>query len=339
MASPSIVLLAAVLSLDTTRVLVENGYGLGYDTDVAAATGSAGRYTATLAPASSSTATPGQPYPPLAIVDCTGNGVSPIVVTTQYPHGVSSRGIGGMSCIVSGVTGNTAANNVSTAAHDLTIGLKQGVLAIPLSATTLALYGQDADETSATVGRIIPLTGNGAYAGGGTITPAFTDGSILLGRDAIRENSAPPRIVMVPRGVPEWGAKSVTIPNGDRTGERRNQIAQRSIRTDWHAFDLHCWGQRIPPNTAYDFDVTLALAHAAHRSAHLLFGDNVRRGPGVWDDEKERATQIIKAGHLFVFGLTLPIPVLDGALPFVPDDGIITYTTQTASLEVGCSDG
>jgi hypothetical protein len=336
MASPSIVFFAAVLSLDVTRVLVALGRGLGYDTDAAAAASDGvGRFTAALAPAGSATATPGVAYPALAITNATN--ATPIVITTAYPHGVSSRGVGGLSCIISGVTGNTAANNVSAADHDLTIGLEQGVIAVPLTATTLALYGQDQDEDSATVGQIVPLVGNGAYAGGGTITPALTDGSILIGRENVREHSAPPRIVMVPRGVTEWGTKSNSVPNGARTGEIRSQVKQRTIVTDWHTFDFHCWGQRIPPDAAYDFDATLVLAHALHESAHLLFGNSVRRGAASWDDQKEREVQYIRSGRLLTTGLTLPIPVLDRSNSFAPSDAVITYATQSANEEPGCT--
>lgn len=322
--------LLAVLSCDVTRGLVnDQGMGLGYDTDLAASTGT-GRFTATLN-------TSGLPYPALAITNATN--ATPIVVTTQYPHGVSARGqtIGGMACVIAGVTGNTAANNVSTDPNDRTVGQSQGVLAVPLSATTLALYGQDADPASPTVGRLIPLVGNGVYAGGGTIMPALNDGTILLGRDTVREHSAPPRIVMIPRGVAEWGPRTGGFPNGNRTGERRRQTSQRAIRTEWHVFDVLCWGQSTPPNTATDYDPTAALYRQVIDSAHLLTGTPEDRiTGGVWDDEKERATQQIKAGHLFTFSIALAIPDLDTALPFAPSDTVIVPTTRLGS-EVGCT--
>ncbi len=319
----------AILSLDVARVLVGLGYGLGYDTAAAgAATSGVGRYTATLNPAT------GMPFPPLAIVGCTGNTVSPIVITTAYPHGVSSRGVGGMSCIIAGVGGNLAANNIDTDPRSRTIGLPAGVIAVPTGATTLALYGQDP-----TSGALVALTGSGAYTGGGTVTPALTDGSILLGRDTIREHSSPPRIVMIPRGS-KWGARNVGLPF-NRTAEHRAQTSQRTLRNETLAFDVACWGQATPPDPARDYDIARALAHAVIDSASLIFGATDTFADGVWDDEKERATQQIKAGHLFTFGIGFAVPVLDNALPYAPGNTVIIPTTKTevpdGTIETGCS--
>lgn len=315
---PSLVFLTAVLSLDVTRVLVGFGYGLGYDTD-AVASGSY-RFTGAASP------TTNLPYPPLAISDCTGNGV-PIVVTTPYPHGVSSRGIGGMACIVSGVTGNTAANNVSTDPRDRTVGLNQGVLAKPLSSTTLALYGQNAS------GRLVPLVGNGAWTGGGTIVPALTDGQILLGRNSIPEHSAPPRIVLVPRTI-GVGPDDMSMP-ATRTDEGQAQTLQRALGSDAPSFDVHCWGQKLPtPDASGDYDVALAIAQAVKSSSQLLFGQASSWGSGTWDDEKERAVQLIGAGRLLTFSLSVDIPVLDTALTFAPAGISGQVTIQSNTPEV-----
>lgn len=328
----SLVFLAAVLSLDVTRNLIAAGLGLGYDADAAAAASDGvGRFTNLVRP------NLGIPYPPLAITACTGNGVSPIVITTQYPHGVSSRGIGGMSCIITGVTGNTAANNVATNPNDRTVGLEQGILAMPLTATTLALYGQDQDPASATVGRIIALVGNGDWMGGGTVVPALTDGSILVGLENVRESSAPPRIVMVPRSISEWTSKSVSIPNGNRTAEQLIQRSARSVRTEGDVFDIHVWGQRQPPDAAYDFDVVRTMAQRLVDSAWLLFGQKHDPGPGVWDDQKTRDTQYIKAGHLLTFSMRIDVPVLDNALPFVPAGSTLESVIQTPTPEIGAT--
>lgn len=328
--APSLLALTAVLSCDVTRILVANGFGLGYDTDAAAGLSSgAGRFTGANAPATSSTATPGSPYPSLAIVGCTGSGVSPIVVTTAYPHGVSGRGIGGSALIVSGVTGNTAANNVSTDPNDRTVGLPQGVLAKPLTPTTLALYGQDQTASSATVGQLIPLVGNGAWTGGGTLTPALTDGQILLGRENVKEHSSPPRIVMVPKAT-QVGPDDMSVPSGKRTAERQFQIAQRSIGSDALTFEVHCWGQYLPvPDPQVDFDVTNAIAQAVKVSSYLLFGAASKRGAGRWDDERERATQLVKTGHLFTFELSVDVPVLDYPLTFAPTNVVMETTVQS----------
>lgn len=316
----------ALLSLDVTRGLVALGFGLGYDVDASnAAADHVGRFTATLNPATSA------PWPPLGIVGATGIGV-PVVVTTAYPHGISARGIGGLSCIISGVAGNTAANNLDVDPRSRTCGLLAGALAVPTGPTTLALYGQDP-----LYGNLVPIMGSGDYAGGGTITPALTDGSILIGRENTREHSAPPRLVLVPRTIRSAGRVS-SIPTGARNTDRQSQIRQRSIGTDVHNIDVHAWGQATPPDAALDFDITHALRKAVRDSLHLLGGGTTDTGDGVWDDQKERETQHIKAGHLLTFGITIQVPVVDdpliGGLPFVPPGTSAQGTVQTTTPEV-----
>lgn len=331
----------ALLSIDVTRALVAAGYGLGYDIDAAAATSlGVGRFTATTSP------TTGLPYPPLAITGATN--ATPVVITTAHPHGASTRGVGGLSCVISGVLGNTAANNIDTDPLSRTCGLPAGVLAVPLSATTLALYGQDMTASSPTYGALIPIAGSGAYTGGGTLTPALTDGSILVGRENTREHSAPPRIVVVPRTIRSQG-RIASLASGTRNADRQRMIRQRSIGTDAEAFDVHAWGQAFPPDPAVDFEIARALRHAVRTSLHLLGCGSLETGDGVWDDQKERETQHIKAGHLLTFAITLRVPVLDNPIggdpllgdpanrgnPFVPSPTTIEATVQSPTPEVG----
>ncbi len=327
----SLVSVATLLSLDVTRILVTVfGLGLGYDTDAAAADTSAGLGRFTLTPNQST----GLPYPPLAIVGATN--ATPVVVTTAYPHGASLRGIGGMSCVVSGVLGNTAANNIATDPKDRTVGLNQGVLAVPTGPTTLALYGQDA------TGRLVPIAGSGTYTGGGILVPALTDGSILIGLENVREHSAPPRLVLVPRSIASAPRRG-SMPNFSvpRNTERQSQIRERSIGTDIHSIDVHAWGQASPPDAAKDFDATLLLRNAVRDALHLLACGTSDTSVGTWDDAKERETQHVKAGHLLTFGIALQVPVLDnpqaGGLAFVPSGASMQSTVQTTTPEVGAT--
>lgn len=322
---PSLVFLTAVLSLDVARVLVQGGYGLGYDTDAAAGSPvGVGRFTGATQPST------GNPYPPLAIVGLAGGNVmgQPIIVTTAYPHGVSTRGIGGMACIISGTV---AADNISTNPLDRTVGLAQGVLArpVPGQPSQLALYAQDQ-----TTGRIVLLTKAGSWSGGGTLTPALTDGQILLGRPMIAEQSAPPRIVLVPRTVSE-GPDDMSMPNPRlRTAEKQAQTLQRALGSDAVTFDVHCWGQLLPvPDAAYDTDITFALSQAVKASSYLLFGQSRAIGAGTWDSEGERKTQLIESGRLLTFALTVDVPVLDTALTFVPSGAVIESVVQSPKPE------
>lgn len=82
--------------------------------------------------------------PLLAVLGCTGLGVSPIVLTFASTATLTSGGIGA----VAGVLGNTAANTVPGGGTNQTVTVLNG--------TQVALNG---------------TTGNGAYAGGGAFTP------------------------------------------------------------------------------------------------------------------------------------------------------------------------
>jgi hypothetical protein len=316
----------AIVSIVTTRALVSLGLGLGYDPAPIAAGAAFGRFTSTGSPA------------PLAIT--AASNTTPIVITTAYPHGVSARteACGGLSCVISGVLGNTAANNVATDPNDREVGLPQGVLAVPLSASTLALYGQDQGPASPTVGSLVPLVGNGAYAGGGTIVPAFTDGSILIGRPTTREHSAPPRLCFVPLGVASSQRRSSSPNPATRNGERRALIRERSIGTDTWTFTAHAWGEATPPDQARDFVLAATIREALRAALHDLACGTADEGGGAWDDQREREVQQIKAGHLLSFAMSIAVPVTDnpsvGGLPFVPDGTYADVTVQSTTPEI-----
>ncbi len=289
-----IVGIVALISLETTRQLVASGLGLGFDGN---------RYTRTLNPAT------GVAYPPLAITGATN--ATPIVITTASPHRFTPGSIGGASVVVSGVTGNTAANHVSDDPRDVSVGLPQGTLAVPLTATTLALYGQ----TTASQGALVALSGNGSYAGGGTLTPGLTDGSILMGRErADYAQSAPPRIVMIPTKI-RFGARFGSIAAATRTQDRTAQIQRRSVRTDFVTFEIQVWGAALPPNPALDFDATRAIYQCLDAAVHDLLAGNYDLIDGDWTDQKGGATQFLKSGHLATFGLAIGTPITDTPYP------------------------
>lgn len=83
-----------------------------------------------------------------SVVAATGNGVSPIVLTTAAAHGLTA----GEFVWVTGVEGNTAANGQW--------------FVDPTAANTLALYGNWSGGAPAT-----PSTGNGAWTSGGSVRP------------------------------------------------------------------------------------------------------------------------------------------------------------------------
>lgn len=116
----------------------------------------------------------------LAFMNATVTGATnatPVVLSLSAPHLIANPKA---TVVVSGVTGNLAANGI--------------YVAHVVDAQTLALYSLTG------TGAESPVAGSGAYAGGGTVQTAFTDGEIVVGKIRDGENWAPPRCVFTPRG-------------------------------------------------------------------------------------------------------------------------------------------
>lgn len=248
---------------------------------------------------------------------------SPIIVGTSVAHGFGDAGKVA-HVVVSSVGGNAAANGTW--------------VAVVVSDISLALY-----ELGPT-GALTASTGDGEYTSGGTLSIAWTDGRVLLGREHVMEQSAPPRAVFIPVSSP-FSAKSVYNASrvvGAPSAEQTRQIQQRSIRTETVSFEVHVWGQAVPADPEDDFDATQALYHAIIQSTHELSAGTYDLRDGTWADQIEQATQIVKAGHEFVFGLSLGTPILGTLLPLAPSDVAAAPTTYIqivpgGSPAVGCT--
>lgn len=216
---------------------------------------------------------------------------NPVVLTCVSPHGF----IWPIHVVISGATGNTAINGVFIAA--------------PISDTQLTLYSMAPDGTLSTV------SGNGAYTGGATVSTALTDGKILTGRQHVFEASSAPRIVFVPVSS-KWGPKSVynrSNVQGSPSAEQMRQNQTRSLRTETTVFETHVWGIANPPDPdGGDFDATQTLYHQLIRSLHLLAPGNYNITDGIFTDQQASGSQLVRAGHEFVFSVTFDTPVFDG---------------------------
>lgn len=250
---------------------------------------------------------------------------TPIVIETAEPHGVRT----GLSIhlVVAGVVGNTAANNV-----DATDGVTNNAwVASPTDPTHLALYNMSP------TGALVASTGSGAYVSGGTATAAFTDGRILLGREHIYEQSAPPRVVFVPT-VGKFAGKDVynaSLTAGYPSAEVRRQNQLRSIRAEHTLFEVHVWGAAVTPDPADDFDATQVLYHQVIRTAQVIAAGTYELSDGRWMDQDANASQLVKSGHEFVFGLALGTPVLDRLIPYAPSNVAPDPTTQMSPFDGG----
>lgn len=249
---------------------------------------------------------------------------SPIVVTTASPHRFP---IGRpVHAIISGVGGNTAANG----AWILT----------PTGASTFTLGTYDAQGNAET------STGDGDYTTGGTISVAFPDGCILLGRRnvAMQMAVATPRIVFVPLGSPAWSLEPYggVIPPitskprrlSEETAEQATMKKQRQLATEQHRFEVHVTGCATPPDpNGGDFDITQALYHTLYA---VLF--DIVSAPralvlgGEWESQRPDIQQLDVRGQKWVATIEIMQPVIDNALDFLPQ-------STTATIEVNFPDG
>lgn len=167
--------------------------------------------------------------------------------------------------------------------------------------------------------------------------PPLVDGRILLGRQHVEEQSAPPRIVFVPMGSSYGPKDAVGNPTPARAAERRAQIAQRSRMTDLQRFEIHCWGvTAAAPDPDFDFDATQFLVHTLIGSIQ----DNIRGTytmiGGTWADQQPGAAQLQKLGHDFVLTIDIQTPVLDAFWPLVTVSsfqGTVEFLGNTTSAE------
>jgi hypothetical protein len=178
--------------------------------------------------------------------------------------------------------------------------------------------------------------------------PPLVDGAIVLGRQHVLEQYAPPRVVFIPTKS-KFSARSVSTAApfaGNPTPELLKEWQQRSIRTEEITFEVHVWGvsdtTQGEVNPDADFDATQLLYQAVILSVHKLTVGRYELLDGEWADQRAGATQHMKYGHEFVFGLRFGTPVLDLLLPLAPSGTAANSTTKFqppdgSPAEVGCT--
>ncbi len=218
---------------------------------------------------------------------------TPIVVATAAPHGIT---LPTEHVVIAGVAGNTAANGTW--------------IATPVDTTHFSLSTMGPDGT------VTPVAGSGAYTSGGTVSQAFVDGRILLGRQHIAENSSPPRVVFVPLSS-TFGPRSVSSRSnvaGNMSAEQLYASQARSLATEKVTFEVHVWGLATSGDDDANFDATQVLYQQVIRTANLIATGRVGLGSGRWVEAESGASQVVRLGRGYVFELELETPVLDKLL-------------------------
>lgn len=227
---------------------------------------------------------------------------SPIVITvpanslTVDDTKIGVRAGALLHVVVAGVTGNTAANKL-----DEKTLRNEAWLAVVTSPTTLALYSLDNST-----GELVASAGNGDYASGGTVSKAFLEGRILVGREHVNENSAPPRVVFVPMGIadaPSGGTSAMTAAAFSE-GEYDRTRTSPPFRGEILWWEVHVWGvgERL-------FGPTHIVAQAIKRATQTRGSGTYEIGRAAWSDQDPDAPQRTKLGRNLVFQLGMRVPI------------------------------
>jgi hypothetical protein len=188
---------------------------------------------------------------------------------------------------------------------------------------------------------LVNAVSNDVVARLAAMTPpiTLTDGSILIGRQHIYEQSAANRIVFIPvRSVfGPRGMYSTSNVAGNPVPDLLRQWLQRSIATEKMMFEVHVWGvaQPTPDPEGGDFDATQVLYQTTILSCHYLAVGAVEFTALTWTDQKPGGTQLFKEGHEAVFGITFDTPVLDTSLQYVPPGTVANSTVYLVAGQGG----
>jgi hypothetical protein len=248
---------------------------------------------------------------------------TPINVTTSTPHKVAP-GVK-MHAVISGVSGNTAANGVWELAF------------VDESTFSLGTYSP--------VGNPVASVGNGTYASGGTIATALDQGRILLGRKFLSTQGTPPQVVFVPSTAPTFDLVPLggvtdplsTLPPTitQMTPEQIAMTEQPPLLTDHSRFEVTVWGAATPADPDFaDYDFTRALRDQVIASCiNLISSPMCKILGGVWASQQEGEKQAAwdSLGQKYKMLVEIMVPVVDNPFSFVPSGIHATLTVQPAN--------
>lgn len=134
-----------------------------------------------------------------------------------------------------------------------------------------------------------------------TASVVLIDGGIAFGRDRLREQMAPPRVVVVPKGG-AFGGRDAAGPSNVAAAKLQRPRASRMA-----SGEVHCWG------VSYE-QAELLMDQYVNSCLDVAVGLSTFTSAS-WAEE----TNISQAGQRVMFGFTVVIPIVDGAIPmFLP---------------------
>jgi hypothetical protein len=248
---------------------------------------------------------------------------TPIAVTSPS-HGVPlGRNV---HAVITGVVGAVEANGL----WELT----------PTDANTFTLASYSAQ------GIPFPSVGVHTYVSGGTISYAFPDYRILLGRRWVDQltSVASPRIIFVPTRNPKpWDFKPYgglgPAPRGERgSAEQQSEKQQPLVTTKYCTFEVHITGAATPPSPDQgDFDAVEAIEDtlltvmfdAITPPGFQVIGDD-------WVSQKVTSGTQTQRGQKHVLIVQIARPVARQPLAqFVPNGTSIVFSVEPTNAASG----
>lgn len=149
----------------------------------------------------------------------------------------------------------------------------------------------------------------------------LADAGVAFGRDHLREQFAPPRVIVVPKGGPFGGRDAAFPGNVPAATLQRPRMSRRATG------EVHCWGT--------DYDQAEILMDQFCNAAMDVAVGQLEFSGASWAEE----TKIAQAGQRVMFGFSCIIPIVDGAVPSqvvtgVQDEG--HFITQNGGDTIAC---
>lgn len=195
------------------------------------------------------------------------------------------------------------------------------------------VYPTNAQAPGSGLRSLIMTNYGGGYSGTPSVTisaPDVAGGVTATATATVTSNGAISGLVLTNAGSGYVNVPTVTI-SGTGTGataaaylrptpQGLSGISQRSIRTEWHKFEVHCWGcsstNGVPtPDVNLDYDATQLLYQQVIASIHSLAAGVYAPDSGQWVDAQDDATLVDVVGHDFVFNVEIALPLLAEPMP------------------------
>ena len=247
---------------------------------------------------------------------------------------VAKMGAAGLAPLVDGriVVGQVAANENSFAPRVVFIPQSFRWAAMSPGTNSQPIDPNNPNAPGFGVRSIMMTQYGGGYDGATAVVLSAPDvaGGVQATATPTIVNSSVSRIVVTNPGSGYLRPPSVTIngigaaasatANLRPTPQAVTVATARSIFTEWHKFEVHCWGVSssggvAAPDVLLDYDATQQLFQQIIASAQALAAGVHLESAGKWVDASTGANLVDVVGHYATFTIELATPLLAEPMP------------------------